>query len=252
MDENIINFGRNLSILRNTKGISQQEMADELHVTRQTISVWERNQGKPDIYALHAVCAYFGVSVEKMMYGRMIDTEERYEAFEMEERVYESRIRSICKKGLYVINDEDLEEFFDIIDYGFERIMTIAVVLKKRGYIVTEVFDNGFSICFRNDEEASGFPKALEWILDSLVHHDDPYIEEIEQEISTPYRQAEYEIIMQVSAMLHGKNIYDFKYYWVDDMQNPRGYADTKEECEKQAMEQSCEDYYIIPIAEEK
>ncbi len=252
MDERVINFGRNLAILRNTKGISQQMMADKLHVTRQTISVWERNQGKPDIYALHDVCAYFDVSIEKMMYGRMVDTEECYETFETDERVYESVIGSICEKGLYTMNDEDLENFFDLIKYDFERVMVIAVALKHRGYIVTEVFENGFSICFRTDEEASRFPKELGWILDSFIHHDAPCIEEIEKEIGTPYRKAEYEIINRVSAMLHGKYLYDFKYYWVDDMQNPRGYADTKEECEKQAIEQSCKKYHIIPIAEEK
>ncbi len=37
-----IRFGRNLKILRSRKEISQQELADKIHVTRQTVSCWER------------------------------------------------------------------------------------------------------------------------------------------------------------------------------------------------------------------
>lgn len=37
-----IRFGRNLKILRSRNEISQQELADKIHVTRQTVSCWER------------------------------------------------------------------------------------------------------------------------------------------------------------------------------------------------------------------
>lgn len=37
-----IRFGRNLNILRSRNNMSQQELADKIHVTRQTISIWER------------------------------------------------------------------------------------------------------------------------------------------------------------------------------------------------------------------
>lgn len=50
MEYSEIMFGRNLKILRSQNGLSQQELADEIHVTRQTISLWERDQGKTDIY----------------------------------------------------------------------------------------------------------------------------------------------------------------------------------------------------------
>ena len=56
MVRNEIKFGRNLQILRNKKGWSQQELADKILVTRQTISIWERGEGKPDIYYLSDIC----------------------------------------------------------------------------------------------------------------------------------------------------------------------------------------------------
>ena len=36
-------LGENIVTLRKKQGLSQQELADRLHVVRQTISKWEKN-----------------------------------------------------------------------------------------------------------------------------------------------------------------------------------------------------------------
>lgn len=51
-------------------------------------------------------------------------------------------------------------------------------MLHKRGYIVTEIFDNGFSVVFLKDEEARHFHRDLYDIIDSFIHRDNEYIEE--------------------------------------------------------------------------
>ena len=38
----------------------------------------------------------------------------------------------------------------------------------------------------------------------------------------------------------------EFKYYWVDEMENPRGYANSKEECVAMAEEKCCTIYTIL------
>lgn len=38
-----------LTILRKSRGLSQEQLAEELGLTRQTISKWELNQSTPDI-----------------------------------------------------------------------------------------------------------------------------------------------------------------------------------------------------------
>lgn len=42
-------FGENLVYLRKSKGVSQEKLAEELGLTRQTISKWELNQSTPDL-----------------------------------------------------------------------------------------------------------------------------------------------------------------------------------------------------------
>lgn len=56
--------------LRLEKGINQEELADQLHVTRQAVSNWETGKTQPDIETLTQIAEYFGVSVECLIYGK--------------------------------------------------------------------------------------------------------------------------------------------------------------------------------------
>ena len=42
-------LGENIKIYRQKKGYTQEEVANRLHVTRQTISKWEKNYSVPDV-----------------------------------------------------------------------------------------------------------------------------------------------------------------------------------------------------------
>lgn len=53
------------------------------------------------------------------------------------------------------------------------------------------------------------------------------------------FNSVKYESIMGVLTEIYGKSPDEFKYYWVDMMENPRGYADTEEECREQAYRQN-------------
>ncbi|MFD1393254.1 helix-turn-helix transcriptional regulator [Lacticaseibacillus jixianensis] len=49
--------------------LSQESLAQELHVTRQTISNWENGKSLPDIYSLIAISNIFGVSLDDLIKG---------------------------------------------------------------------------------------------------------------------------------------------------------------------------------------
>lgn len=55
--------------LRQNKGINQNQLADQLHVTRQAVSNWETGKTQPDIETLTQMAEFFEVSVEQMIYG---------------------------------------------------------------------------------------------------------------------------------------------------------------------------------------
>ena len=53
--------------LRISKKLTQQELADELHVTKQAISKWEKGKSVPDIISVELLSSFFGVSADYLI-----------------------------------------------------------------------------------------------------------------------------------------------------------------------------------------
>ena len=62
-------LGENIKIIRKNKGYSQEELANKLHVTRQTVSKWETGQSVPDANLLKQLSLILEVSVAEIMDG---------------------------------------------------------------------------------------------------------------------------------------------------------------------------------------
>ena len=60
-------LGDNLYTLRKQKGISQDEFAEKLGVSRQAVSKWERNEAYPDTENLIAISRFYGVSIDDLI-----------------------------------------------------------------------------------------------------------------------------------------------------------------------------------------
>lgn len=56
--------------LRLERNINQEQLAEQLHVTRQAVSNWETGKTQPDIETLTKIAEYFDVSVEYLIYGK--------------------------------------------------------------------------------------------------------------------------------------------------------------------------------------
>lgn len=61
-----MSLGEKLLKLRKKKGLSQEEVADKLHVTRQTISKWETDQSMPDFDKVVPICQLYEISTEEL------------------------------------------------------------------------------------------------------------------------------------------------------------------------------------------
>ncbi len=59
-------FGEKLMRLRKSKGMSQEELASKLNVTRQTVSKWELEQTVPDMNKLIEISKEFAVSLDEL------------------------------------------------------------------------------------------------------------------------------------------------------------------------------------------
>lgn len=52
---------------RKKKGLSQQEVADYLNITRQTVSNWECGQGSPSLDKAKELCSLYNVSLDDLV-----------------------------------------------------------------------------------------------------------------------------------------------------------------------------------------
>ena len=64
-----MNIGEKLYELRKGKNLSQEEVADKLNVTRQTISKWETNQSTPDFDKIKPLCELYGITADELLTG---------------------------------------------------------------------------------------------------------------------------------------------------------------------------------------
>ncbi len=60
-------FKDNLKILRKEKGLSQEELAERLHIVRQTVSKWEKGLSVPDADFLIRIAEIFETSVSTLL-----------------------------------------------------------------------------------------------------------------------------------------------------------------------------------------
>ena len=61
---------------RSEKGLSQQELAQQLHVTREAVSKWENGRGFPDVSLLQRLAETLEVSVSELLLGELGERDE--------------------------------------------------------------------------------------------------------------------------------------------------------------------------------
>ena len=103
---NTFEIGKKIRLLRLSRGMTQEQLADKLKVTPQSVSKWETGSTMPDIALLPDLSVLFGVTIDEL--------------FSMTDEAYLERIsnaiQAIYKDGLLPQN-----EFMDYENFLIER-----------------------------------------------------------------------------------------------------------------------------------
>lgn len=102
-------FNNKLYELRKQKGFSQEELANRLNVSRQTISKWEVGESTPDMENLVAISELFKISLDELVLDKVpeeADTSAQVVKSEfysdIKENVLTDENRKKAKKGLKI------------------------------------------------------------------------------------------------------------------------------------------------------
>ena len=102
-----MNFKENLIRFRKQAGMSQEDLADKLQLTRQTISKWENGLSEPDLATLQQLCKLLQISPDELLLGKKKETsvpvpeKKRREVYEMFFYIFLIVIFSTAASGYY-------------------------------------------------------------------------------------------------------------------------------------------------------
>lgn len=128
-----------LQELRKEKGLTQEELAEALFVSRTAISKWESGRGVPNIESLKAISKFFSVSIDELLSG-----EEILKIADEDNKQKEKHTRDLvfglldCSLIMFLFlpffgqkGDEIIKEVWSQVLYGIgysdDQIVTVAL-----------------------------------------------------------------------------------------------------------------------------
>ena len=123
--------------LRISKKLTQQELADELHVTKQAISKWEKGKSVPDIISVELLSSFFGVSADYLINDNIETAKTETTTVISSKRI----------NNLSIVLISALALTFAVI---IALSITLGVLLNKNKS--DTVIVNGFEITYLSDE----------------------------------------------------------------------------------------------------
>ena len=131
-------FHEKLQELRKNRGLTQEELAEALYVSRTAISKWESGRGYPSIDSLKEISNYFSVSIDDLLLGEKL--------LLIAEKENKANIRTIC----------DL--LFGIVDVcSFMLILLPLYPNTVEGFV--------YSVNLLAYAEATLFNRVIYWVL---------------------------------------------------------------------------------------
>ena len=133
-------FKEKLLELRKQKGWSQEELGNNLDVSRQTISKWESGQSTPEMEKLVKISEIFEISLDELIIGIKNEVKDSVEE-NKDDKPKKSKIKIVFMILLILV----LLLFFGVITYRvgcFKKILDVAGVLtnfySEDNYRITE------------------------------------------------------------------------------------------------------------------
>ena len=134
-----MSFGEKLAKLRKEQGLSQEDLANELNVSRQAVSKWESNSSYPETEKIVAICKLFNSSMDELIGLK--------EPVKKEKRImdYLSFYLDMFIKGIKMFYSMTfVQKIKCLFEMGFYALIIILFLLLGN-FIIQYVLDNIFN-----------------------------------------------------------------------------------------------------------
>lgn len=241
MENDGMTFARNLKNLRHYLKLTMEQFAEKIYVQRQTVSSWESGTGNPTLDSVANICHAFGVSADTMLFGNVLDDLAAKKDKENKDAINDKKpLNHVRQYTTVEVNDELIDEIWGLTYINISEILMIAIGLKKWGYIITDLYEHGFTVILKPEKSVIQLRKDIFNIMEHLIHYDNEYLVGKQEEYSSRLEAAKSEIVSDAFTEILGASTDSFKYYCVDDRGIIRGYGNTIEECKGILSEQGC------------
>ena len=130
-----MNFSENLQKLRKEKGLSQEALAEQLNVTRQSVSKWESNVSYPEMDKLIALCKIFDCDLDSLVNGS-VDKKKEREVQEITGKEIFKKLDTFMKKFIFFFESMTAKDVFKfLIDIFF---LIILILLFRIPFVIIE------------------------------------------------------------------------------------------------------------------
>lgn len=166
-------FGEQLRKAREDKGMTQQNLADKIFVTRQSVSRWERGERYPDLLMIKKISGILGISIDELLSEEdLTPVSEKSPAMKnrLETNRFTALYVSICICYFVVI----IELFLNIKNFGqltSKREYFIQGTQVLRCIVETLAFSYG-SFCVIHDlinPKKEGIIAVTFWAMEGLL-----------------------------------------------------------------------------------
>ena len=131
-------FNEKLQELRKNRGLTQEELAESLYVSRTAVSKWESGRGYPNIESLKEISKFFSVSIDELLSGEKL--------LFIAEKENKTNIKNIC------------ELLFGAVDLFYVLLIFLPLYPDTvNGFI--------YSVSLLNYTEISSFNKTIYWVM---------------------------------------------------------------------------------------
>ena len=143
-------FGENLKLIRNDKKISQEDLAERLGVSRQSVSKWETGENYPSMQNIMALCTIFKCKINELVHEdftdiNFLDEEIKMSVVKFKEEK-QNKVKGLSKAISIIAIIGRIICYVGLFFIGIAIILAPIIIKVRKSHVLIILFQIVFNI----------------------------------------------------------------------------------------------------------